>query len=63
MLETIAYNLYFFDRFKTPSGELKYRPFVHDLIRPERNTLTVSFSDVESFNQELATTILEEYYR
>uniref|UniRef100_A0A3Q3XB74 DNA replication licensing factor MCM6 n=1 Tax=Mola mola TaxID=94237 RepID=A0A3Q3XB74_MOLML len=34
-----------------------------ELIRPERNTLLVSFTDLEVFNQELATTIQEEYYR
>uniref|UniRef100_A0A4W6C575 DNA replication licensing factor MCM6 n=1 Tax=Lates calcarifer TaxID=8187 RepID=A0A4W6C575_LATCA len=34
-----------------------------ELIRPERNTLLVSFTDLEGFNQELATTIQEEYYR
>ncbi|XP_064611933.1 zygotic DNA replication licensing factor mcm6-like [Liolophura sinensis] len=44
-------------------GELKYLADVQDLIRPERNTLTVSFEDVEKYNQQLATTILEEYYR
>ncbi|XP_041371751.1 zygotic DNA replication licensing factor mcm6-like [Gigantopelta aegis] len=44
-------------------GEVKYLPEVQELIRPERNTLTVSFEDVEQYNQQLATTILEEYYR
>merc|ERR550534_93017 len=32
-------------------------------MRPERNTLTVSFTDIENFNAQLATTIQEEYYR
>ncbi|ESO87684.1 hypothetical protein LOTGIDRAFT_206985 [Lottia gigantea] len=44
-------------------GESKYLSEVQELIRPERNTLTVDFEDVERYNQQLATTILEEYYR
>ncbi|XP_033731881.1 zygotic DNA replication licensing factor mcm6-like isoform X2 [Pecten maximus] len=44
-------------------GEQKYLSEVQELIRPERNTLTVSFEDVEKFNQQLSTTVLEEYYR
>ena len=44
-------------------GEQKYLAEVQELIRPERNTLTVSYEDVEKYNQQLATTILEEYYR
>ena len=44
-------------------GEQKYLAEVQELIRPERNTLSVSFEDVEKYNQQLATTILEEYYR
>lgn len=44
-------------------GDLKYLPEVQELIRPERNTLSVSFEDVENYNQQLATTILEDYYR
>ncbi|XP_014781505.1 zygotic DNA replication licensing factor mcm6 [Octopus bimaculoides] len=47
----------------TVDGELKYLPEVQELIRPERNTLSVSFEDIENYNQQLATTILEEYYR
>lgn len=34
-----------------------------ELIRPERNTLVVSFVDLEQFNQQLSTTIQEEFYR
>lgn len=52
----------FLDEFQV-EGESKYLAAVQDLIRPERNTLTVSFEDIESYNQQLATTILEEYYR
>lgn len=44
-------------------GEVKYVREAEELIRPERNTLLVSFTDLEVFNQELATTIQEEYYR
>ena len=47
----------------TVDGELKYLADAQELIRPERNTLTVSFEDVEHYNQQLATTVLEEYYR
>lgn len=32
-------------------------------MSPERSTLEVSFEDVESYNQTLSTTIIEEYYR
>ncbi|XP_056149353.1 DNA replication licensing factor MCM6 isoform X2 [Lampris incognitus] len=51
------------DRFQTGDGEVKYVREAEELIRPERNTLLVSFTDLEGFNQELATTIQEEYYR
>ncbi|KAL3836521.1 hypothetical protein ACJMK2_021945 [Sinanodonta woodiana] len=47
----------------TVDGEQKYLHEVQELIRPERNTLSVSFEDVEKYNQQLATTIMEEYYR
>ena len=50
-------------RFQTGDGEVKYVREAEELIRPERNTLLVSFADLEGFNQELATTIQEEYYR
>ena len=45
------------------NGEVKYLNDVGDLIRPERNTLAVSFEDIQKYNQQLATTIQEEYYR
>lgn len=44
-------------------GEVKYLPEVQELIRPERNTLTVSYQDVESHNAQLSTLVQEEYYR
>lgn len=53
----------FLEEFQTGDGEVKYVQEAEELIRPERNTLLVSFTDLEGFNQELATTIQEEYYR
>ncbi|KAM9720151.1 DNA replication licensing factor MCM6 [Menidia menidia] len=53
----------FLEEFHTGDGEVKYVREAEELIRPERNTLLVSFVDLEGFNQELATTIQEEYYR
>uniref|UniRef100_A0A7N8XW78 DNA replication licensing factor MCM6 n=1 Tax=Mastacembelus armatus TaxID=205130 RepID=A0A7N8XW78_9TELE len=53
----------FLEEFHTGDGEVKYVREAEELIRPERNTLLVSFTDLEGFNQELATTIQEEYYR
>ena len=44
-------------------GDVKYLAAALELVRAERNTLTVSFEDVERYNQQLAVTILEEYYR
>lgn len=51
------------NRFQNGDGELKYLRDAEELIRPERNTLLVSFVDLEGFNQELATTIQEEFFR
>ena len=42
---------------------MKYLAEAQELIRPERNTLTVSFQDVETYKSELATIIQVEYYR
>lgn len=53
----------FLEEFQTPDGEMQYVHEAEELIRPERNTLLVNFKDLESFNQELATTIQEMYYR
>ncbi|XP_075685344.1 DNA replication licensing factor MCM6 isoform X1 [Rhinoderma darwinii] len=53
----------FLEEFQNPDGELKYKNEAEELIRPERNTLLVSFQDVEQFNQQLATTVQEEFYR
>ena len=50
-------------RFQSSDGEVKYLRDAEELIRPERNTLIVSFEDLEQFNQQLGTTIQEEFYR
>lgn len=49
-------------RFKE-DGELKYYKTIGDLAQPERSTLEVNFDDIEKYNTNLATTIVEEYYR
>ncbi|KAL8183249.1 UNVERIFIED_CONTAM: MCM DNA helicase complex subunit mcm6 [Gekko kuhli] len=53
----------FLEEFQNSDGEVKYLHDAEELIRPERNTLIVSFVDLEQFNQQLATTIQEEFYR
>lgn len=53
----------FLEEFQNSDGEVKYLRDAEELIRPERNTLAVSFTDLEGFNQELATAIQEEFYR
>lgn len=52
----------FLEEFKV-DGEPKYLADAQELIRPEKNTLCVSFQDVEIYKSELATIIQEEYYR
>jgi len=44
-------------------GEVKYLEKAKELVRPERNTLQVSYIDVEKHNSHLAVTITSEYYR
>ncbi|XP_050721019.1 DNA replication licensing factor MCM6-like [Eriocheir sinensis] len=44
-------------------GEVKYLEEARDLVKPERNTLEVSFVDIDKFSQNLATIIVEEFYR
>jgi DNA replication licensing factor MCM6 len=44
-------------------GEIKYLEGAKELQSLERSTLEVSFEDIEKFNQNLATAIIEEYYR
>nr|XP_060632026.1 DNA replication licensing factor MCM6 [Anolis sagrei ordinatus] len=53
----------FLEEFQDSDGGLKYLRDAEELIRPERNTLIVSFQDLEQANQQLATTIQEEFYR
>ncbi|KAG5318172.1 MCM6 factor, partial [Acromyrmex heyeri] len=52
----------FLERFKE-FEVVKYLEPAKELISPERCTLEVSFDDTEAYNQMLATTIIEEYYR
>lgn len=49
-------------RFKE-DGELKYYKSIGELVTPDRSTLEVNFDDIEKYNTNLATTIVEEYYR
>lgn len=51
-----------FYRYKE-EGELKYLEPAKELQNEERSIIEVSFEDVEKYNQNLATTIIEEYYR
>ncbi|XP_012558952.2 zygotic DNA replication licensing factor mcm6-B isoform X1 [Hydra vulgaris] len=53
----------FLEEYKDDDGDLKYLAEAQELIRPERNTLVISFHDLEKYKSELATTIQEEYYR
>ncbi|MGH0121744.1 UNVERIFIED_CONTAM: hypothetical protein FKN15_075160 [Acipenser sinensis] len=55
--------LEFLEEFQNPNGEIHYLHDAEELIRPERNTLTVNFTNIEHYNQQLGTTIQEEYYR
>ncbi|KAF2879667.1 hypothetical protein ILUMI_26505 [Ignelater luminosus] len=52
----------FLEEFKE-DGELKYLEPAKELLNQERSTIEVSFEDVEHYNQNLATTIIEEYFR
>nr|AGY14509.1 minichromosome maintenance deficient 6 [Scyliorhinus canicula] len=53
----------FLEEFLNSDGEVKYLHDAEELIRPERNTLAVSFVDLDQYNQQLATTVQEEFYR
>uniref|UniRef100_A0A4W3HNK1 DNA replication licensing factor MCM6 n=1 Tax=Callorhinchus milii TaxID=7868 RepID=A0A4W3HNK1_CALMI len=59
----VGINLSSLYRFQNSDGETKYLHDAEELIRPERNTLSVSYIDLELYNQQLATTIQEEFYR
>ncbi|XP_059050638.1 DNA replication licensing factor Mcm6 [Achroia grisella] len=52
----------FLEEFKE-DNEIKYEKHAKELLKPELSTLEVSFDDIEKYNQNLATTIIEEYYR
>ncbi|XP_050315049.1 DNA replication licensing factor Mcm6-like [Anthonomus grandis grandis] len=52
----------FLEEYKE-EGELKYLEPAKELQNEERSIIEVSFEDVEKYNQNLATTIIEEYYR
>ena len=43
--------------------EAKYLEDARNLIKPERNSLTVAFPDIQDYNQNLATVVTEDYYR
>jgi len=51
----------FLEEFKE-DGEIKYTRPAASLESPDRCTLEVSFEDVEKYDQNLATAIIEEYY-
>ncbi|KAH8387253.1 hypothetical protein KR093_005887 [Drosophila rubida] len=51
----------FLEEFKE-DGEIKYTRPAANLESPDRCTLEVSFEDVEKYDQNLATAIIEEYY-
>uniref|UniRef100_A0A915ID43 DNA replication licensing factor MCM6 n=1 Tax=Romanomermis culicivorax TaxID=13658 RepID=A0A915ID43_ROMCU len=44
-------------------GECVYKKLVDELARPERNTLSVDFPDVETFSEPLTNAIVENFYR
>ena len=54
-------NTYIF--YPNLGEELKYLKAARELVKPERNTLTVSMKDVERYNPGLAQSIQDEYYR
>lgn len=44
-------------------GQPKYLEMAKELVKPERNTLQVSYQDIEKYNSNLAIIIVSEYYR
>ncbi|XP_014288658.1 DNA replication licensing factor Mcm6 [Halyomorpha halys] len=52
----------FLEEFRE-DGEVKYLEAAKELQSLERCTLEVNFEDIEKYNQNLATAIIEEYYR
>lgn len=61
-LTCVRIHLYWFCRFKE-NGEQKYLEPIKELQNQERSTIEISFEDIEKYNQNLSTTIIEEYYR
>jgi DNA replication licensing factor MCM6 len=57
LMEKLSFSSFEVDR------EVKYLEKAKELGKPERNTLQVSFQDVEKYNSNLAVTIVAEYYR
>lgn len=55
--------LFCFRFIEEGNTEPKYLEVAIEMTNAERFTLEVSFLDIEKFNQNLAITILEEYYR
>ena len=53
----------FLEDWRDAGGLLKYLQAAKDLVKPERNTLSVSMKDVEAFNANLAQSIHDDYYR
>ncbi|XP_044262002.1 DNA replication licensing factor Mcm6 [Tribolium madens] len=52
----------FLEEFKE-DDEIKYLEPAKELLNQERSIIEVSFEDLEKYNQNLATTVIEEYYR
>ncbi|XP_018332250.1 DNA replication licensing factor Mcm6 [Agrilus planipennis] len=52
----------FLEEYKE-DDEVKYLEPAKELLQQERSTLEVNFEDIERYNQNLSTTIIEEYYR
>lgn len=45
------------------SDQVKYENSAKNLFKPEKNTLFVDFSDLQRYDQELSTIIVNEFYR
>lgn len=45
------------------SDEVKYEKSAKNLFKPEKNTLFIDFSDLQKYDQELSTIIVNEFYR
>lgn len=53
----------FLEEWVDEKNAKKYTEEAYLLLKPERDTLTVSMADVERFSQNLSNVIVEEYYR